>query len=224
MRRIPSTTGSASAVRAAGRQPGDPAGAVRLAPVGAAEHRGVDAARERAALADHDQRAQVARIGEQRPAERAQLVPHLQREAVELVRTVEHQPSDVPVAFEADRLELGPRPWSRRYGWPATGDVSMRTTSTGSGRTRDPRVPTAAPTRPDGTHSPSSAVASTSWGSARSHSRGREVHRRRRCSRRPRRGSPRRRRCRHAGEAPPRARRSGASARGCSSRVAALRC
>jgi hypothetical protein len=70
------------------------------------EHRRVDARRERAAVADHDQRAQVGVVA-QLLAERAQLVPHLDRERVELVGTVEPQPSDVAVARELDGFVVG---------------------------------------------------------------------------------------------------------------------
>ena len=77
------------------------AGVRHVEPGAGREHGRVDAARERAALPDHDQRAEVTRIGDELLAERAELVPHLGGEAVELVGPVEHEPSDVAISFEA---------------------------------------------------------------------------------------------------------------------------
>ena len=72
----------------------------------AGEHRRVDTRRERAAVADDDERADR-RVVLDLLAERAHLVPHLDGEAVQLVGAVHPQPGDVAVTRELERLHGG---------------------------------------------------------------------------------------------------------------------
>jgi hypothetical protein len=74
---------------------------VRAATTG--EHAGVDPGRERATLPDHDERPDRRVVADLVP-ERAQLVPHLRGEAVELVGAVQPQPRDLAVARQLERF------------------------------------------------------------------------------------------------------------------------
>ncbi len=110
----------------------------------------VDAAREGTSLADDDERAQVAGVGEQRGAELTELAPHQRRERVELVGPVEREPTDRAAAvggldLEPDGGEVGharrlargrdPRPDAAR--WIRTTSIGCTNPGTSSGADRD---------------------------------------------------------------------------------------